>query len=119
MLISTLATEVDGSAVDTAADLTRLLAVQRPLASSGAGAFACGSPREASIVTGSAADLALPRIRRAQGDGCPAHGVQLGATGRRDGQASLASAKPNLMTRDYPVTPGVVGPYPAREPVPV
>ena len=124
MLIFTLATEVYGSiagsnTADATARLTQVPAVQRPTASSGAGAFACGSARVASIATGTAAGIALPRIRRGAGDGYLGHGVQQDAAARRDGQASLASTKPNLMTRDYPVTPGVVGPYPAREPVPV
>lgn len=122
MLITTPATVIEDYALieDYAVvALTAAPAAQRPLAGFGAGAFACGSANAVSSIAEAAGAPALPRIRRPLGVGGLGHGVQRGDASSRIGQDSPASTKPNQMTRVYPAAPGVVGPYPAREPGPV
>jgi hypothetical protein len=120
-------------------------AAKRLLAGTGAGAFTSEGAR-AGIRTSEAAVLALPRLRwaAAAGAGCGLVGSGLGHAsagfGGRGTKAALgvtsAKASPvygrtigieqfdnstqiNEMTRSYPVTPGGMGPHPAREPDPV
>jgi hypothetical protein len=114
-------------------------AATRPLAGFGAGAFACDGAWAGSPVNQLAAGQALPRIRGAFAAVPPLHARTAGAFGGGyqassvgistvgvstvDGNAvgiRNGSAKQlNQMTRIYPVTPGGVGPHPAREPDPV
>jgi hypothetical protein len=116
MLNYTPATVTPGNAV---ADVDAAQAAMRPLAGFGAGAFACGSAWVGSRVSETAAALALPRIRRDLAGISLGHAQAGGPVGGAY-EASLAGTKQsNQMTRVNPVTPGGVGPHPAREPDPV
>ena len=113
-------------------------AATRPLAGFGAGAFTCdgawvGSLFASPLVNEMAAALALPRVKPNIG------AVKTTGTSTGHAQAGIAGAAymTSLIdivqvdsvqvdihnsiqtTRLYPVTPGGVGPHPAREPVPV
>ncbi len=125
------------------ADAYATQAATRPLAGFGAGAFTCDGARVGSRDTEMAAVLALPRIKPAIG-ASSARGVQAGVAGAAYGTSLVEIAQVSTgrlgfahsvtalsdgvpagthnfiqMTRQYPVTPGGVGPHPAREPVPV
>jgi hypothetical protein len=124
------------------ADAYALQAATRPLAGFGAGAFTCEGAWADSRTHGMVAALALPRIKPASG-ATSSSGAQAGVAGAAavSGavgsvladtrlahvqedifQAGIAQADTDnfiQMTRMYPVTPGGVGPHPAREPVPV
>ena len=118
-------------------------AAKRPLAGTGAGAFMSVGAR-AGIRTSEVAVLSLPRLRwaAAAGAGCGLVGTASGhASAGFGGQGIKAtslgvksgsgygrttgiqqfdnSEQINEMTRSYPVTPGEMGPHPAREPDPV
>jgi hypothetical protein len=129
------------------ADAYASQAATRPLAGFGAGAFTCDGAWVGSLVSEMAAVLALPRIkpaigatsaRGAQAVAGAAFGISLVDSGGasiaqvstgRPGSASSDNAHTGdvpagthnfiQMTRQYPVTPGGVGPHQAREPVPV
>ena len=97
----------------------------RPLAGLGAGAFASEGAQVGSGASKRVASPALPRIRgafaaatsqrgaHAHGRGCGAY--QPGMTGGNTAGTSTIS----LMALISPVTPGGLGPHPAREPEPV
>jgi hypothetical protein len=113
-------------------------AAQRPLAGFGAGAFARDGACSGSQVSKMAAALALPRIKPDSGSAITG-GAKAGFVGAaglsilvdrtqvsisRLGVVHTDAAKAGThnyiqMARQYPVTPGGVGPHPAREPVPV
>ncbi len=113
-------------------------AATRPLAGFGAGAFTCdgawvGSLFASPLANEMVAALALPRVKPNIG------AVKTTGTSTGHAQAGIAGAAymTSLIdivqvdsvqvdihnsiqtTRLYPVTPGGVGPHPAREPVPV
>jgi len=96
---------------------------QRPLAGFGTGAFTCDGAWVGSGADEMATGLALPRIRQAAAAKRSGHALA-GVVGA-DQKTSLVSTGElgtehvNLMTRINPVTPGGVGPHPAREPEPV
>ncbi len=123
MLNFTPATVTPGS---ESAEVYAAQAAMRPLAGFGAGAFACGT-WVASPVSKMAAP-ALPRIRRVFASislGHPQTSDVVGG-GYQPVLAStvlphvLASTKQlDQMARINPVTPGGLGPHPAREPEPV
>ena len=116
MLNYTPATVTPGNAV---ADVDAAQAAMRPLAGFGAGAFACGGTWVGSSAYQTEAALALPRIRRVFAAISLGH-AQTGAPVGGGYEVSLASTKQSdQMTRISPVTPGGVGPHPAREPDPV
>jgi len=117
----------------TLADATQAEAAQRPLAGFGAGAFTCDGAR---VGYGNelTATQALPRIKWAAviSEGHVQAGFAGGAyrTSPILADAALTevarlsalqaySQHFNQMTRIRPVTPGGVGPHPAREPDPV
>jgi hypothetical protein len=122
------------------ADACASQAATRPLADLGAGAFTCDGARAGSRTNEMVAALVLPRIKPVDGTTSPS-GAQAGvacatsisgAVGRVQADARLAhetsfqagiaqAGTDNYiqMARMYPVTPGGVGPHPAREPVPV
>jgi hypothetical protein len=105
-------------------------AATRPLAGSGAGAFMCDGAQAGSPSGQLAVDRPLPRIRRVFGAGTHFGfaGTGVGSTGVgstgagstvNGGKGSTSSKQLNQKTRIYPVTPGGLGPHPAREPDPV
>jgi hypothetical protein len=105
-------------------------AATRPLAGSGAGAFMCDGAQAGSPAGQLAVDRPLPRIRRVFGAGTHFGfaGTGVGSTGAGStvdgssvfgGKGSTSSKQLNQTTRIYPVTPGGLGPHPAREPDPV
>ena len=114
---------------NTVAEVHAAQAAMRPLAGFGAGAFACDGAWVGSSANQLAAGPALPRVRGAFVAARPVHARTADAFGgafRRSsvgiGMASTrnGSAKQlNQTTRIYPVTPGGLGPHPAREPDPV
>jgi hypothetical protein len=120
MLNFTPATVTPGS---ESAEVYAAQAAMRPLAGFGAGAFACGT-WAASPVNERVAAPALPRIRRVFAPislGHPQTSDVVGG-GYQPVLAStvLASTKQlDQMARINPVTPGGLGPHPAREPEPV
>ena len=148
MLNFTLAQVTPGNTVSTSPVLTGTVlastvaevyaaqAAMRPLAGFGAGAFACDGARVGSSANQLTAGPALPRIRGAFAAVRPVHArtadafagafrgssvgngtitVGAGTASTRNGSAKQL----NQMTRIYPVTPGGLGPHPAREPDPV
>jgi hypothetical protein len=141
MLNFTPATAVATTAQATTAmtaEANALQAATRPLAGFGAGAFMCdgawvGSLVASPMVDEMAAALALPRIKPAIGavktSGTSTGHAKAGTAGAAH-MTSLIDIVPvdsvqqdvhNFIqtTRLYLVTPGGVGPHPAREPVPV
>jgi hypothetical protein len=93
-------------------------AVTRPLAGFGAGAFTRPGAWVGASATETAAVLALPRIKP------KVSSAQAGSAGAACMTSSVDIAQVDAhnfiqMTRLYPITPGGVGPHPAREPVPV
>jgi hypothetical protein len=113
-------------------------AAQRPLAGFGAGAFTRDGAWAIRQVSEMAGALALPRIKPNSGPAVPGGakaafvGAACTSTLVDRTQASISrlgivhadAAKAGThnfiqMARQYPVTPGGVGPHPAREPVPV
>lgn len=137
----TPATAVPGSA---AAEVDAAQAAMRPLAGFGAGAFTCDGAFVGSGANGLAASRALPRIpgavaatssARAQAHGRGRGGYRLGTVGTSTarkstvrtsnvhgstvGTSGVATQQFDLMARINPVTPGGLGPHPAREPEPV
>jgi len=146
-MLNTTPATADAATAQTA-DAYAAQAATRPLAGFGTGAFTCDGAWVGSQVSEMAAALALPRIKPAigaasvraaqAGVAAAANGTSLvdGAqisTGRlgfaRKHVAQKVSARKGTvlvgthnfiqMARQYPVTPGGVGPHPAREPVPV
>lgn len=136
MLNFTPATAVATTAQATTAmtaDANALQAATRPLAGFGAGAFTCDGAWVGRQVNEMAAALALPRIKP------PIGAVKSSGTSTGHAKAGIAGAAymtslidivqvdsvqqdvHNFIqtTRLYLVTPGGVGPHPAREPVPV
>jgi hypothetical protein len=123
----------------TVAEVHAPQAATRPLASFGAGAFACDGAHVGSAAKQLTAGPALPRIRSAFAAVRPVHpwaadgsgraflgsaiggstiggsNVGTGMAGTRNGGAKQL----NQSTRIYPVAPGGLGPHPAREPDPV
>jgi hypothetical protein len=136
MLKFTPATVIPGSA---AAEVETAQAAMRPLAGSGAGAFTCDGARVGSRVSEMAASPALPRVlgtsaattparAQAHGRGCVAY--QPGTAGTSTAYTSTITTSTittstvgtkqfSMMARINPVTPGGLGPHPAREPEPV
>jgi hypothetical protein len=108
-----------------AAEANAARAAMRPFAGLGAGAFPSEGAWVGSGVSKRVASSALPRIRsgfaagsspvgaKAHGRGCDAY--QPGTIGGNTAGTSTIS----LMARTNPVTPGGLGPHPAREPEPV
>jgi len=103
-------------------------AATRPLAGSGAGAFMCDGAQVGSPAGQLAVGRPLPRIRRVFGagthfgfagpvDGSTVHSGN-GST-VSGGKGSTSTKQLNQTIRIYPVTPGGLGPHPAREPDPV
>jgi hypothetical protein len=146
MLNFTLAEVTPGDPVRTNTVLTSTVAevhvpqaAMRPLAGSGAGAFACDGAQVGSAAKELTAWPALPRIRGAFAAVRPVHagaadaiggafrgsaigGSTIGASNVGTGMASTRNGGTkqfNQTTRIYPVTPGGLGPHPAREPDPV
>jgi hypothetical protein len=107
-----------------AAEADAAWAAMRPLAGLGAGAFASEGARVGSGASERTALAALPRIRRAFAVtsqlGAQAHGRGCGAyqPGTIGGN-TVGTSTISLMARINPVTPGGLGPHPAREPEPV
>jgi hypothetical protein len=100
-------------------------AAMRPLAGLGAGAFASEGAQVGSGASKRVASPALPRIRGAFAAatsqvGAQAHGRGCGAyqPGTIGGN-TVGTSTISLMARINPVTPGGLGPHPAREPEPV
>jgi hypothetical protein len=121
------------------ADAYAAQAATRPVAGFGAGAFTCdgawvGSLFASPLVNEMAAALALPRIKPANGAAMTA-GTSMGRAQAAVAGAAYMTSLIDIVpvdsfqvdfhnfiqttTRLYPVTPGGVGPHPAREPVPV
>jgi hypothetical protein len=124
---------------NTVAEVYAAQAAMRPLAGFGAGAFACDGAQVGSSANQLTAGPALPRIRGAFAAVRPVHArtaddfggafrgstvgngaitVGGGTASTRNGSAKQLNQL-NQMTRIYPVTPGGLGPHPAREPDPV
>jgi len=115
MLNFTPATVTPGS---DSAEVYAAQAATRPLAGFGAGAFACGI-WAASPANEMVAAPALPRIRRVFASISLGHPQTSDVVGGGY-QSVLASTKQlDQMARINPVTPGGLGPHPAREPEPV
>jgi hypothetical protein len=99
-------------------------AAMRPLAGLGAGAFASEGAWVGSGASERTASAALPRIRGAFAVtsplGAQAHDLGCGAyqPGTIGGN-TVGTSTISLMARINPVTPGGLGPHPAREPEPV
>ena len=98
-------------------------AVQRPLAGVGTGAFTRDGDWIGSCPDEVAAAVALPRIGLAAAAKRTGH-AQAGfaGAGHKTSLATIGEVETehfNLMARINPVTPGGVGPHPAREPDPV
>jgi len=140
MLNITLAEVTPGNKVvtTTVAELRAAQAAMRPLAGSGAGAFACDGARVGSSASQLAAGPASLRVRGGFVAVRPVHAPDgfasafqarsggrsstIGASADGTGMASTSSGNGkqlNQTTRIYPVIPGGVGPHPAREPEPV
>jgi hypothetical protein len=100
-------------------------AALRPIAGLGAGAFASEGAQVGSGASKRVAPPALPRMRGAFAGvigpvGAQAHGRGCGAyqPGTIGGN-TVGTSTISLMARINPVTPGGLGPHPAREPKPV
>jgi hypothetical protein len=137
MLNITLA-EVTPGNTNAVAEVYIAQAAVRPLAGFGAGAFACDGAWVGSSANQPTAGPALPRVRGAFADVRPVnapdgfggafgsrivgHASTIAASTVGAGTASTRSGNGNQLnptTRIYPVTPGGLGPHPAREPEPV
>jgi len=108
-----------------AADADAVRAVMRPLAGLGAGAFASEGAQVGSGASNWVASPALPRIRGAFaaassqiGAQAHDHGCSAYQPGRIGGN-TVGTSTISLMARINPVSPGGLGPHPAREPEPV
>jgi len=127
VLTSTVLTE-------TVAEVRAPQAAIRPLTGFGAGAFAPDGARVGSAAKQLTAGPALPRIRDAFAADLPVHpwaadgfggafgASAIGGSSVGTGMASTrngGATQLNQTTRIYPVTPGGLGPHPAREPDPV
>jgi hypothetical protein len=122
-----------------AAEAGAAQAALRPLAGFGAGAFGSDGVWAGSHASQKVASPALPRFRGASAGATsqecaqtPAHGgaYEPGFDGRtssirtssvriRPAGSTVGTQQISLMARLNPVTPGGVGPHPAREPRPV
>ncbi|HUA41577.1 MAG TPA: hypothetical protein VMA32_08430 [Streptosporangiaceae bacterium] len=117
-----------------AAEAGAAQAALRPLAGFGAGAFGSDGVWAGSHASQKVASPALPRFRGASAGAtsqecaqAPAHGgaYEPGFGGRtssiriRPVGSAVGTQQISLMARLNPVTPGGVGPHPAREPRPV
>jgi len=120
----------------TLAEVYASQAAMRPPAGFGAGTFACDGAWVGSSASQLAAESALPRVRGAFAAVRPVHartadvfggGFRARTVGSSavTGGAGMVSTKKgnakqlNQTTRIYPITPGGLGPHPAREPDPV
>jgi hypothetical protein len=107
-----------------AAEANAAWAVTRPFAGLGAGAFASEGAWVGSGASKRSASPVLPRIRGAFAASSPlgaqAHDLGCGAyqPGTIGGN-TVGTSTISLMARINPVTPGGLGPHPAREPEPV
>ena len=147
MLNNTLAEVTPGNTVSTSPVLTSTVAevhahqaAMRPLAGFGAGAFACDGAQVGSSASQLTAGPEYPRIRGtfaavrpvhaqaadALGGAFRASGIGSSTIGRSNVGTGMASTRNGgakqlnqTTTRIYPVTPGGLGPHPAREPDPV
>jgi len=119
---------------DAVAEVRAPQAAIRPLTGFGAGAFACDGAQVGSAAKQLTAGPALPRIRDAFAAARPVHpwaadgfggafrSSAIGGSSVGTGMASTRNGgakQLNQTTRIYPVTPGGLGPHPAREPDPV
>jgi hypothetical protein len=113
------ATATSGS---PAAEANAAWPAMRPLAGFGAGAFASEGAWVGSGASERTASPALPRIRGAFAAtsplGAQAHGCGAYQPGTIGGN-TVGTTTISLMARINPVTPGGLGPHPAREPEPV
>jgi hypothetical protein len=121
-MLNFTATATSGS---LAAEADAARAAMRPFAGLGAGAFTSEGAQVGSGVSKRVASPALPRIQggfaaasspfgvKAHGRGCGAYQPSV------IGGNTVGTSTISLMARINPVTPGGLGPHPAREPEPV